>query len=171
MEVGRAAARVGEPALAGDLQQQIEHRGLVQAGLALDVSEAATDVLARGGYSSEFGVRALRRHLEAYVLAPAARLIAAAGKDAHGGLLVVRCADEAHGPSSGARLGAEQLQQMHVELARLTGAWEVADAARTELRVAEELALGALAAGEDAEDLVHAVTAAGPSGPLISIVA
>ncbi|MCE9577490.1 MAG: hypothetical protein K8W52_30355 [Deltaproteobacteria bacterium] len=165
------------------------------------------------------------------MLAPAARLIAAAGKDAHGGLLVVRRADEAHGQPTGARLGAQedgelvvalyrrsatggaralrgalavcalrreadrdlqhptavevkeqitwlrsqlatavapptrkrrkkqalgadQIQQMHVELARLTQAWEVADATRTELRVAEELALGALAAGEDAEDIV-----------------
>jgi ATP-dependent Clp protease ATP-binding subunit ClpC len=208
-----------------------ERRGLVQAGIALDVSPAATEALAVGGYSPALGVRALRRHLDAQVLAPAARLIAAAGRDAHGGLLVVRISDEPHGPPVGARLGAdeagglvvalyrrsatsgaralrgalavcalrraadrdllhptvvevreqitwlrsqlaaavppdrphrrkkpalgaEQIQQMHVELARLTETWTVADAARVELRTAEELALEALAAGEDAEDIV-----------------
>jgi hypothetical protein len=56
-------------------------------------------------------------------------------------------------------LSAQQIQAMHVEMARLTTAWNDADALRNELRAAEELVLHALAAGEDADEI--AATSAG----------
>jgi ATP-dependent Clp protease ATP-binding subunit ClpC len=84
-----------------------ERRGLVQATVALDISEAALDALSAGGYSPAYGVRALRRHLDEQIVAPAARLLAKAGADGHGGVIAVRIADEPLGLelSEGAHLG------------------------------------------------------------------
>lgn len=83
-------AAVAELAIA----QLAERRGLVQASITLDVSPAAAAALAAGGYAPAYGVRALRRHLDQAVIAPAARLVARLGKDAHGALLAVRTVDE-----------------------------------------------------------------------------
>jgi ATP-dependent Clp protease ATP-binding subunit ClpC len=82
-----------------------ERRGLTQAGVILDVSAAAIARLAAHGFSAELGARALRRHLDAEVLVPAARLLARAGSDGHGGTLTVRAPDETVTRSSGSRLG------------------------------------------------------------------
>ncbi|MBK9032459.1 MAG: ATP-dependent Clp protease ATP-binding subunit [Myxococcales bacterium] len=89
------------------LAQLAERRGLVQAQLTLDVSDAATAALAEGGYAPAYGVRALRRHLDQAVIAPAARLVARLGRDAHGALLAVRTVDEPIGVElpAGAHLG------------------------------------------------------------------
>ena len=90
------------------LGQLAERRGLVSAQLTLDVSEAAAAVLAEGGYAPAYGVRALRRHLDQAVIAPAARLVARLGRDAHGALLAVRTPDEPLGVElpAGAHLGS-----------------------------------------------------------------
>ena len=72
-----------------------ERRGFTQGGVMLDVSPRALELIAEGGFSAELGARALRRHLDAAVLAPAARLLARAGADGHGGTLTVRAPDEA----------------------------------------------------------------------------
>ncbi|HEY5949734.1 MAG TPA: AAA family ATPase, partial [Kofleriaceae bacterium] len=82
-----------------------ERRGLTQAGVILDVSPTAVARLAEHGFSQELGARALRRHLDAEVLAPAARLLARAGADGHGGTLTVRAPDELVARASGSKLG------------------------------------------------------------------
>ncbi|MEP6863742.1 MAG: AAA family ATPase [Deltaproteobacteria bacterium] len=71
-----------------------ERRGLTQSGVLLDISKPASERLAEGGFSAELGARALRRYLDAQVLAPAARLLAKAAADGHGGTLTVRAPDE-----------------------------------------------------------------------------
>lgn len=94
------------------LAQLAERRGLVQASITLDVSAAAAAVLAAGGYAPAYGVRALRRHLEACVIGPAARLVARQGKDAHGTLVTVRIPDEdaAVELAAGAHLGSADVE-------------------------------------------------------------
>ncbi len=84
-----------------------DRRGLVQAAVGLDVSERALAALAVGGYSAAYGVRALRRHLDEQVVAPAARLLARVGSEGHGGLLAVRVDGEpvGLGLSEGSHLG------------------------------------------------------------------
>ncbi len=84
-----------------------DRRGLVQAAVGLDLSAAALAALAAGGYSAIYGVRALRRHLDEQVVTPAARLLARAGLDGHGGLIAVRAAGEPLGLDlpDGAHLG------------------------------------------------------------------
>jgi ATP-dependent Clp protease ATP-binding subunit ClpC len=82
-----------------------ERRGLTQAGVILDMSPAAIARLAEHGFSAELGARALRRHLDAEVLVPAARLLARAGADGHGGTLTVRAPDETVSRASGSKLG------------------------------------------------------------------
>jgi ATP-dependent Clp protease ATP-binding subunit ClpC len=82
-----------------------ERRGLTQSGVILDVSPAAMARLAEHGFSGELGARALRRHLDAEVLGPAARLLARAGGDGHGGTLTVRAPDETLARASGSKLG------------------------------------------------------------------
>ncbi|MBA2538578.1 MAG: ATP-dependent Clp protease ATP-binding subunit, partial [Deltaproteobacteria bacterium] len=74
-----------------------ERRGFTQSGAILDISRPALEALADRGFSAELGARALRRHLDAAVLAPCARLLAKAGAEGHGGTLTVRTADESHG--------------------------------------------------------------------------
>jgi ATP-dependent Clp protease ATP-binding subunit ClpC len=81
-------ARVAEIAVG----RLAERRGLTQSGVALDVSPLALELLAERGFSAELGARALRRHLDDALLKPAARLLARAGADAHGGTLTVRAA-------------------------------------------------------------------------------
>jgi len=214
-------------------------RGLGGAGIVLEITGAAMDRLAAGGYSPEWGVRALRRHLDDAMVAPLARLLGRLGADAKGALAHVRAASEglpAELPVGGqlasadlraaeaadglvisvhrrarassrraaagvlavsaARRGADrlmrasqvtevtdhvgwiksqlvaaaatkagqkqalssaQLQQMYTELAKLEAIWEVAEQTRNEIRVAEELALTALATGADAGDLVASI--------------
>jgi len=89
------------------LARLAERRGLVQAAVALDVSAGATAALAAGGYSAAYGVRALRRHLDEQVVAPAARLLARVGADGHGGVIAVRADGESIGLGlpDGAHLG------------------------------------------------------------------
>jgi ATP-dependent Clp protease ATP-binding subunit ClpC len=95
-------ARVAEIATA----RLADRRGLTQAGVLLDLSAPALARLAEGGFSAELGARALRRHLDEQLVLPAARLLAAAGADAHGGTLTVRAPDEEDpGKAPGARLG------------------------------------------------------------------
>jgi ATP-dependent Clp protease ATP-binding subunit ClpC len=98
-----------------------ERRGLTQAGVILDVSPAASARLAEGGFSPELGARALRRHLDAHLVAPAARLLAKAGTEGHGGTLTVRAPDETIARASGGRIG-EHTGDVHVALWRRAAA-------------------------------------------------
>ncbi|MBL9015421.1 MAG: ATP-dependent Clp protease ATP-binding subunit [Myxococcales bacterium] len=82
-----------------------ERRGLTQAGVLLDVSPRALEVIAERGFSTELGARALRRFIDAAVVAPAARLLAKAGAEGHGGTLTVRAPEEP--PRAGGRLGED----------------------------------------------------------------
>jgi ATP-dependent Clp protease ATP-binding subunit ClpC len=89
-----------------------ERRGLTQSGVTLDISPRALEVLADRGFSPELGARALRRHLDDALIKPAARLLARAGAEGHGGAITVRVSAGATGPAdaevdrpSGARLG------------------------------------------------------------------
>ena len=86
-----------------------ERRGFTQSGVLLDVSPRALETIAERGFSAELGARALRRHVDAHLLAPAARLIAKAGSEAQGGTLTVRAADEpAQQRTTIARLGEDR---------------------------------------------------------------
>ena len=90
-----------------------ERRGLTQTGVGLDISPRALELLADRGFSTELGARALRRYLDDALMKPAARLLARAGADGHGGMLTVRVAPALAGAvpdlevarPSGARLG------------------------------------------------------------------
>jgi len=132
-----------------------ERRGLTQSGVLLDISKPASERLAEGGFSAELGARALRRYLDAQVLAPAARLLAKAGVDGHGGTLTVRAPDEPPLTKPvGSRLG-EVAGAVRLELwrrAAATGRRMVRSAlALGELRrdTDRELALGAAVAVRD----------------------
>nr|HEX4317873.1 AAA family ATPase [Kofleriaceae bacterium] len=121
-----------------------ERRGLTQSGVLLDVSPAALAALADGGFSADLGARALRRYLDGELIAPAARLLARAGSEGHGGTLTVRAADEPPvARAAGSRLG------------ELTGAVTVAlwrRASTTGRRLVRgALALGALRRETDRE--------------------
>ena len=85
-----------------------ERSGLTQSGVILDISPAAVAQLAERGYSPDLGARALRRHLDSAVLVPAARLLARAGADGHGGTLTVRTPDEVLARPQGAKLGEHE---------------------------------------------------------------
>jgi ATP-dependent Clp protease ATP-binding subunit ClpC len=76
------------------IERLAERRGLTQPGVLLDISPRALEVIAERGFSQELGARALRRYVDAAMLAPAARLLARAGADGHGGTLTVRASDE-----------------------------------------------------------------------------
>ena len=73
-------ARVARLALYGIA----ERRGLQEAGVALEVSERALETLADGGYSETYGVRALRRHLDAHLVTPVAHELSRLGDGARG---------------------------------------------------------------------------------------
>ncbi|MGE5184280.1 MAG: AAA family ATPase [Acidobacteriota bacterium] len=125
-------ARVAEIAIA----RLAERRGFTQSGVILDVSPAAIARLAEHGFSAELGARALRRHLDAQLIAPAARLLAKAGADGAGGTLTVRTPDEAPPTKpQGARLG-EHAGDVAIAL------WRRASA------TGRKLVRGALALGE-----------------------
>jgi ATP-dependent Clp protease ATP-binding subunit ClpC len=94
-------ARIAEIAVA----RLADRRGLSQTGVILDMSPAAIARLAEHGFSAELGARALRRHLEAELLAPASRLLARAGAEGAGGTLTVRATDETVDRPDGSRLG------------------------------------------------------------------
>jgi ATP-dependent Clp protease ATP-binding subunit ClpC len=68
--------------------------GLVDAGVAITVSDAAKEALARGGYSKAMGARALRRHLEEVLVAPASRLLGKMGGDMAGAAVDVSAVSE-----------------------------------------------------------------------------
>jgi ATP-dependent Clp protease ATP-binding subunit ClpC len=129
-----------------------ERRGLTQSGVLIEISKLATARLAEHGFSAELGARALRRHLDAAVIAPAARLLAKAGADGHGGTLTVRAPDEP--PSTrppGARIG-ESLGDVTIELWR-----RAASTGRRMVRSA--LALGELRRDTDRELALPAAVA------------
>jgi ATP-dependent Clp protease ATP-binding subunit ClpC len=121
-----------------------ERRGLTQSGVLLDISPAAIAKLADSGFSADLGARALRRHLDTNLLAPAARLLAKAGSDGHGGTLTVRTPDEpVTAKASGSRLG-EHEGEIHVALWRR-------GAATGKRMVRSALALGELRRETDRE--------------------
>ena len=55
--------------------------GCAAPGVVREVSPAGIGKLAGSGVAAELGARALRRHLDAAVLEPAARLLAKAGAE------------------------------------------------------------------------------------------
>ena len=121
-----------------------ERRGLTQSGVLLDISKDASARLAENGFSAELGARALRRHIDGSVVAPAARLLAKAGADGHGGTLTVRAPGEAMPKrAEGAKLGE---QRGDVELVL----WRRA-AATGKRMVRSALALGELRRDTDRE--------------------
>ncbi|MEO6771410.1 MAG: AAA family ATPase [Kofleriaceae bacterium] len=144
-------ARIAEIAIG----RLAERRGLTQSGVLLEISKPASARLAEGGFSAELGARALRRYLDTQLLAPAARLLAKAGADGHGGTLTVRAPEEPPlTRPAGSRLG-EAAGAVRVELwrrAAATGRRMVRSAlALGELRreTDRELALAAAAAVRD----------------------
>lgn len=74
-----------------------ERRGVEELGVALEVTDAALDQLARAGYSEQYGARALRRHLEDGLIAPVARLLAGLGAQSISAHVRCRAASEVRG--------------------------------------------------------------------------
>jgi len=128
-----------------------ERRGFTQGGVMLDVSPRALELIAEGGFSAELGARALRRHVDTAVLAPAARLLARAGAEGHGGTLTVRAPDEAVTRAAGSRI-SEITGTVGVAL------WRRASTTGRRM-VRSALALGALRRDTDRELAHHAATA------------
>ncbi|MDX2089947.1 MAG: AAA family ATPase [Kofleriaceae bacterium] len=136
-------ARVAEIAI----ERLAERRGFTQTGVLLDISPRALERIAERGFSAELGARALRRYLDSAVLAPAARLLAKAGAEGHGGTLTVRAPDETIARPPGSRLG-EHAGDVGVSLWR-----RGASTGRRMIRSA--LALGSLRRDTDRE-MAHA---------------
>ena len=111
-------ARVAEIAIG----RLAERRGLTQAGVILDVSPAATARLAEHGFAADLGARALRRHLDAALIAPAARLLAKSGAEAHGGTLTVRAPDEPSPRSPGSKISEHAADSVVIALWRRAAA-------------------------------------------------
>jgi ATP-dependent Clp protease ATP-binding subunit ClpC len=138
-------ARVAEIAIT----RLAERRGLTQAGVILDVSPAALAKLAEGGFAPDLGARALRRHLDAELVNPAARLLSRAGAEGHGGTLTVRAPAEVLSRAAGGRI-AEHTGDVTITLWRR-------GAATGKRMVRSALALGALRRDTDRELLLPAV--------------
>jgi ATP-dependent Clp protease ATP-binding subunit ClpC len=121
-----------------------ERRGFTQSGVILDISEQALAALAERGFSADLGARALRRHLDLNVMAPAARLLAKAGADGHGGTLTVRTPDEQVIRPPGSRIGE------YAEAGVVVSLWRRASATGRRM-VRSALALGGLRRDTDRE--------------------
>jgi ATP-dependent Clp protease ATP-binding subunit ClpC len=72
-----------------------KRRGLGEAGVALELSEAALARFGEDGYSEAYGARALRRHLDEHLAGPVARLLSGLGGEAQEQTLDVTLASEA----------------------------------------------------------------------------
>jgi ATP-dependent Clp protease ATP-binding subunit ClpC len=66
-----------------------QRRGLLQRGITLELPAEATRTLAASGYQEAYGARAMRRHLDQQLVAPVARALSSAGREAQGGRLEV----------------------------------------------------------------------------------
>lgn len=77
------------------LERIAAREGFEERALGLEVTERALERLATEGFSSSYGARGLRRHLEQLLVAPVAALISAHGSGADGQLVHVRDASEA----------------------------------------------------------------------------
>lgn len=101
-----------------------ERRGFIEYGVALEVSPAARRSIAAGGYDARYGVRALRRHLDATVVVPVARLLARLGADARGALVWVGTSEDGACPSENkrTRIARETADGLLIELYRRAAA-------------------------------------------------
>ncbi len=81
-----------------------KRRGLTERGIELQVSEEATEHLAREGMSEAYGARALRRHVERALLTPVARLVSERGAGIQGDRVVVALEDAPPAPREEAGL-------------------------------------------------------------------
>jgi ATP-dependent Clp protease ATP-binding subunit ClpC len=94
----------------------------LEAGVSLEISESALEILARDGYSEAYGARALRRYMEDNLVAPVSRILGKTGGDARGGTVRVGASARANGqqakPSSsdGHALGPQIASLDHGEL-------------------------------------------------------
>jgi ATP-dependent Clp protease ATP-binding subunit ClpC len=69
-------------------------RGLDEAGVVLDLSEAALERFGDDGYSELYGARALRRHLDEHLAGPLSRLLAKQGGESRDLFIDVSLATE-----------------------------------------------------------------------------
>ncbi|MFZ5890807.1 MAG: AAA family ATPase [Myxococcota bacterium] len=76
------------------IERVARRSGLEGRGSQLAVSEAALDILVEGGFSPQYGARALRRHLDEVLVAPLASLISSLGSKASAALFQVRAVSE-----------------------------------------------------------------------------
>jgi ATP-dependent Clp protease ATP-binding subunit ClpC len=113
----RAVVRIGIARIA-------DRRGFAQASVALEVTDAAADLLAAEGHSDVYGVRALRRHLDAALVTPIAALLSRLGRESAGAFLWIASDDDGVCPHHGARqrMIAERHGSLRFELFRRPGA-------------------------------------------------
>ncbi|HUH05442.1 MAG TPA: AAA family ATPase [Kofleriaceae bacterium] len=106
------------------LEQLADRRGLQENGILLEVTEEARAVLARGGYSETYGVRALRRHLDRALITPLAHELARLGPVARGVVAWIGATGEsppASLPAKG-RIAGEAIEGLRYELFRRAAA-------------------------------------------------
>ena len=75
-------------------------RCFTEFSLSLKVTDRTVEQFGIGGYSEEFGARALRRHIEECLITPVARLVSAVGLRANNGSVTVSMVKELKGPAA-----------------------------------------------------------------------
>ncbi|MFO0726664.1 MAG: AAA family ATPase [Myxococcota bacterium] len=95
-------------------------RGLSEQAATLDIDAPALSLLAEEGYAGAYGARALRRHLDDALVAPAARLLSAHPQEGRGAELRVRPRESAVQRSLGSSLedGSLRFQLIRADRAR-----------------------------------------------------
>ena len=97
-----------------------DRRGFIEAGVELEVSDKALERLAEGGYDPVYGARALRRHLDARLVNPAARLMGRLGAAARQGMVRVSVEGEPEAPR-GQLLASDVIEGLAFEVTRGRG--------------------------------------------------
>ena len=93
-------------------------RGLDEAGVVLDVSEAALARFGDDGYSELYGARALRRHLDEHLADPLARLLSKLGGEAKELFVDVTLDGEPEAKREGVLITTSSSGPFHFEIRR-----------------------------------------------------
>ena len=93
-----------------------DRRGLAESGVRLVVTEAAVAHLAESGFSETYGVRALRRQLEAELVTPLAHLLSSLGESARGVLVWVATRNESSASVGNPRQRIERRENSSSEI-------------------------------------------------------
>ena len=93
-------------------------RGLDEAGVVLDVSEAALTRFGEDGYSELYGARALRRHLDEHLAGPLSRQLARLGGESKDLFIDISLASEAETKHEGVLVSTTETGPFRLEIRR-----------------------------------------------------